>query len=126
MGTLDNDKKVYICGQAALQSFREALDEGIWQEISNSNLTSGRGDNSFMEGGNNVEFFASFDKEDNLELPSEKVTVLFNLARVHELLNESGKAAVLYELIAYKVSIASLGCCSGIACSLNSCTVNFL
>jgi RNA polymerase-associated protein CTR9 len=38
-----------------------------------------------------------------VEVPWDKVTVLFNLARLLEQLNESGTASILYRLILFKV-----------------------
>lgn len=40
-----------------------------------------------------------------VELPWDKVTVLFNLARLLEQLNESGTASILYRLILFKVRL---------------------
>jgi len=39
----------------------------------------------------------------HVEVPWDKVTVLFNLARLLEQLNESGTASILYRLILFKV-----------------------
>lgn len=44
----------------------------------------------------------------HVEVPWDKVTVLFNLARLLEQLNKSGIASLLYRLILFKVYVYSL------------------
>jgi len=51
-----------------------------------------------------MQLFHDFESNGhNVEVPLDKVTVLFNLARLLEQLNESGTASILYRLILFKV-----------------------
>ncbi len=85
--------------QLARQAYKEALGKGIWLDFS-------EGTRSAVSGVPNEEnqLFSSLEEEGVLiEVPAEKVTLLFNLARLHEQLHETGKATVLYQLILFKV-----------------------
>ncbi len=85
--------------QLARQAYNEALGKGIWLDFS-------EGTRSAVSGVPNEEnqLFSSLEEEGVLiEVPAEKVTLLFNLARLHEQLHETGKATVLYQLILFKV-----------------------
>jgi RNA polymerase-associated protein CTR9 len=85
--------------QLARQAYKEALGKGIWLDFS-------EGTRSAVSGVPNEEnqLFSSLEEEGILiEVPAEKVTLLFNLARLHEQLHETGKATVLYQLILFKV-----------------------
>ncbi|BBN12945.1 RNA polymerase-associated protein CTR9 [Marchantia polymorpha subsp. ruderalis] len=90
--------------ESALQAYRDALGEGIWVDFSEGRaLSLGR------EGGlpisitaENSQFEHLEEEGLSLELPAEKVTVLFNLARLHEQQHETQKAVILYQLIIHK------------------------
>lgn len=85
--------------------FREALGDGIWL--------------SFIDGKDNsppveatastlkckdLSIFQELEKEGQLvELPWDKVTALFNMARLFEQLHKTETASTLYSLILYKV-----------------------
>lgn len=84
--------------EAARKAYKQALGEGIWTEYSEGHrsvdVVSPIEDN---------ELFRKLEAEGvSLDVPAEKVTVLFNLARLHEQLHETGKASVLFRLILYK------------------------
>lgn len=84
--------------ELARQAYKEALGKGIWLDFS-------EGTRSAVSGVPNEEnqLFSSLEEEGVLiEVPAEKVTLLFNLARLHEQLHETGKATVLYQLILFK------------------------
>ncbi|KAL2624333.1 hypothetical protein R1flu_008578 [Riccia fluitans] len=90
--------------EAALQAYREALGEGIWVEFS-----EGRSLSLCREGALPISItadkpqFEQLEEEGlSLEVPGEKVTVLFNLARLYEQQYETQKAIILYQLIVYK------------------------
>lgn len=83
--------------ESARKAYKQALGEGIWTEYSEGHRSV---DVSPIE--DNELFRSLEDKGISLDIPAEKVTVLFNLARLHEQLHETGKASVLYRLILYK------------------------
>lgn len=90
--------------QLALESFNKALGDGVWLALTGNKPKS-----------NVIEASASFDYKDmqlfhrleedgiSVELPWNKVTVVFNLARLHEQLHNTGTANILYRLILFKV-----------------------
>ncbi|KAL4613741.1 protein CTR9 homolog [Castanea sativa] len=90
--------------ELAEQSFKEALGDGIWlpfvegsekfQEIDASA--------SVVQYKDRQLFHRLEDSGRNVELPWNKVTPLFNLARLQEQLNNAETASILYRLILYK------------------------
>ncbi|XP_028786901.1 protein CTR9 homolog isoform X1 [Neltuma alba] len=89
--------------QLAQQTFEEALGDGIWLSFINDEKKS------FVDAAASILQFKEMqlfhDLESNghhVEVPWDKVTVLFNLARLLELLNKSGAASILYRLILFK------------------------
>lgn len=78
--------------ESAMQAYKQALRElGIWIDDFSSTH-----DHMVIPSEQDDELFRCVD------LPAEKVTVLFNLARLHERLHENGKACILYRLILSK------------------------
>ena len=78
--------------ESAMQAYKQALRElGIW--IDNFSSTH---DRMLIPSVQDDEIFRCVD------ISAEKVTVLFNLARLHERLHEIGKACILYRLILSK------------------------
>ncbi|KAL3681937.1 hypothetical protein R1sor_024893 [Riccia sorocarpa] len=89
--------------EAALQAYTEALGEGIWVEFSKGgSLLASEGGLSYSISADNPHFEQLEEEGLSLEVPGEKVTVLFNLARAYEQLHETQKAILLYQLILYK------------------------
>ncbi|KAF7836807.1 protein CTR9-like protein [Senna tora] len=89
--------------ELAQQTFKEALGDGIWLSFINDDKKS------FVDTAASILQFKDMqlfhDLESNghhVEVPWDKVTVLFNLARLLEQLNKSGTASVLYRLILFK------------------------
>lgn len=90
--------------QFAEQTFKEALGEGIWLSLLD-------GQNSVVDpSAYSVQYkdFTLFHQlEENgtaLDLPWDKVTTMFNYARLFEQLHDTEKASILYRLILFKVS----------------------
>ncbi|CAM6088195.1 unnamed protein product [Calypogeia fissa] len=90
--------------EAAMEAYREALGEGIWVEFSEGRIPSTEGDAGLPVDLSDENKKLKELEEDgvNLDVPAETVTVLFNLARLHEQLHETHKAAILYQLLLYK------------------------
>lgn len=89
----------WFCVQSAKQAYKQALGEGIWAEFSEGTRSADVGVPNQKN-----ELFGQLEGQGVLlDVPAEKVTVLFNLARLHEQLHETGKASILYQLILYKV-----------------------
>jgi len=90
--------------QLAKQTFKEALGDGIWLSFfSEANKTSIDAATSTLQF-KDMQLFHNLESNGHhVEVPWDKVTVLFNLARLLEQLNESGTASVLYRLILFKV-----------------------
>ena len=82
--------------ESAKQAYKQALGEGIWNDFSEGHCC---GDVLPKE---DYELFRSLEEGSSIDVPEEKVTVLFNVARLHEQLHETGKACILYWLILYK------------------------
>ncbi|KAG0580584.1 hypothetical protein KC19_4G184500 [Ceratodon purpureus] len=84
--------------EAARKAYKQALGDGIWMEYSGGHRSV-----DVVSAIEDDELFRRLEEEGvSLDVPAEKVTVLFNLARLHEQLHETGKASVLYRLILYK------------------------
>lgn len=92
--------------QLAEQSFKEALGEGIWLSILDGRIGSSKVDvSAYSIQCRNFSLFKQFEEDGiSLDLPWDKVTTLFNLARLFEQLHDTGKASILYHLILFKVS----------------------
>ncbi|GAU27975.1 hypothetical protein TSUD_373700 [Trifolium subterraneum] len=89
----------------AKQTFKEALGDGIWlsffSEANKSSIDAATSTLQFKD----MQLFHDLESNGQLiEVPWDKVTVLFNLARLLEQLNESGTASILYRLILFKVN----------------------
>lgn len=95
--------------QLAKQTFKEALGDGIWLSFfSEANKTSIDAATSTLQFKDMQLFHDLESNGHHVEVPWDKVTVLFNLARLLEQLNESGTASVLYRLILFKVRLDNL------------------
>lgn len=95
--------------QLALESFNKALGDGVWVA-----LTGNKPKPYVIEASASILDYKDMQvfhrlEEDGLavELPWNKVTVVFNLARLHEQLHNTGIANILYRLILFKVSSAN-------------------
>ncbi|KAL9314628.1 hypothetical protein ACSQ67_020080 [Phaseolus vulgaris] len=87
----------------AQQTFKEALGDGIWQSFINEEKKSSVDAATSTLQFKDMQLFHDFESNGhNVEVPLDKVTVLFNLARLLEQLNESGTASILYRLILFK------------------------
>ncbi|KAK7281282.1 hypothetical protein RIF29_09115 [Crotalaria pallida] len=89
--------------ELAQQTFKEALGDGIWLSFINkenkSSIDAATSTLQFKD----MQFFHDLESNGHhVELPWDKVTVLFNLGRLLEQLNESGTASILYRLILFK------------------------
>ncbi|KAL5098317.1 hypothetical protein RYX36_002644 [Vicia faba] len=89
--------------ELAKQTFKEALGDGIWlsffSEANKSSIDAATSTLKFKD----MQLFHDLESNGQfVEVPWDKVTVLFNLARLLEQLNESGTASLLYRLVLFK------------------------
>lgn len=93
--------------QSAHQSFKDALGDGIWLTLLDRETKFYAIDASAsMLQFKDMQLFHRFEKDGNrVELPWNKVTVLFNLARLLEQIHDTVAASVLYRLILFKVGM---------------------
>ncbi|MCL7045307.1 hypothetical protein MKW94_011606 [Papaver nudicaule] len=86
--------------ELADQTFKEALGDGVWRDFLDGKLHSSV---ACTHRYNDMQIFQQLeDSGVSVELPWNKVTTLFNQARLLEQLHETEKAAILYRLILYK------------------------
>ncbi|XP_022754798.1 protein CTR9 homolog isoform X2 [Durio zibethinus] len=90
--------------ELALESFNKAVGDGVWHA-----LTGNKPKSYIIEAMASILDYKDMQlfhrlEEDGLsvELPWNKVTVVFNLARLHEQLHNTGTANLLYRLILFK------------------------
>ncbi|KAH9763261.1 protein CTR9-like [Citrus sinensis] len=90
--------------ESAHQSFKDALGDGIWLTLLDSKTKTNVIDASAsMLQFKDMQLFHRFENDGNhVELPWNKVTVLFNLARLLEQIHDTVAASVLYRLILFK------------------------
>lgn len=90
--------------ESAHQSFKDALGDGIWLTLLDSKTKPYVIDASAsMLQFKDMQLFHRFENDGNhVELPWNKVTVLFNLARLLEQIHDTVAASVLYRLILFK------------------------
>ncbi|XP_008776475.1 protein CTR9 homolog [Phoenix dactylifera] len=90
--------------QLAEQTFKEALGEGIWISVLDGRIGSSKVDcSAYSVQYRDFSLFQQLEAEGtSLDLPWDNVTTLFNLARLLEQLQETGKASILYHLILFK------------------------
>lgn len=92
--------------QLAEQIFKEALGAGVWLyimdgRIPNSSMYSSASTDQYKD----MKLFHQLEEDGvSLELPWDKVTTLFNHARLLEQLHNTEKASILYQLILFKAS----------------------
>uniref|UniRef100_A0A0D9VFN0 Uncharacterized protein n=1 Tax=Leersia perrieri TaxID=77586 RepID=A0A0D9VFN0_9ORYZ len=87
--------------EMAEQSFKEALGDGFWVSIIDGNVGSSVVNWSVQY--RDQSFFNRLEEEGApLELPWDKVTTLFNYARLFEELHDTVKASLFYRLIIFK------------------------
>ncbi|KAJ8641267.1 hypothetical protein MRB53_017961 [Persea americana] len=90
--------------ELAEQIFKEALGDGVWLyvmdgRIRNSSMDSRDSTDQYKD----MKLFHQLEEDGfSLELPWDKVTTLFNHARLLEQLHDTEKANILYRLILFK------------------------
>lgn len=90
--------------ELAQQIFKEALGDGVWLyvmdgRIRNSSMDSRDSTDQYKD----MKLFHQLEEDGvSLELPWDKVTTLFNHARLLEQLHDTEKANILYRLILFK------------------------
>ncbi|GAV72784.1 TPR_1 domain-containing protein/TPR_11 domain-containing protein/TPR_12 domain-containing protein [Cephalotus follicularis] len=90
--------------ELAEQTFKEALGNGIWDVFLDGNANSYAIDASVsIVQHKNMQIFNRLEEDGHyVELPWNKVTTVFNLARLLEQLHNSENASILYRLILFK------------------------
>ncbi|RZB65084.1 protein CTR9 homolog [Glycine soja] len=89
--------------ELARQTFKEALGDGVWlsfiNEENKSSIDAATSTLQFKD----MQLFRDLESNGHhVEVPWDKVTVLFNLARLLEQLYDSGTASIFYRLILFK------------------------
>lgn len=91
--------------QLAEQSLTEAVGEGVWVSLIEGKVKFNAADAAeSVRLYKDMKIFTELEYDVVLELPWNKVTALFNLARLLELVHKTEPASLLYRLIVYKVS----------------------
>ena len=93
--------------QLAQQTFREALGDGIWLSFidGKENSPPVNASASILQY-KDMHLFQQLEKEGHaVDLPWNKVTPLFNMARLLEQLHNNETASILYRLILFKVNL---------------------
>ncbi|KAK9099493.1 hypothetical protein Syun_026538 [Stephania yunnanensis] len=90
--------------ELAEQTFREALGDGVWLSFLDGKVHSPPVDSDASSRQyNDLQFFRRLEEEGTpVDLPWDKVTTLFNHARLLEQLHDNEKASILYKLILFK------------------------
>ncbi|KAL5703019.1 Protein CTR9 [Ranunculus cassubicifolius] len=84
--------------ELAEQTFKETLGAGVWDT-----LMEGRKWSPFVDSESSMEIFRQLEEEGTrTDLHWDKVTTLYNYARLLEQIHDSDKASILYRLIAFK------------------------
>lgn len=100
--------------QLALQNFKEALGDGIWLTLLEGKANTYEVDaTSSLLQYKDMQIFRRLEEEGHsVELSWNKVTTLFNLARLLEQLHNTETASTLYRLILFKVFVCVCECAS--------------
>lgn len=86
--------------QLAEQTFKEALGDGIWLSLLSSTIVSSAQSLNYRD----LSLFQQLEEDGlSIELPWDKVSTLFNYARLLEQVNGTEKACNFYRLILFKV-----------------------
>lgn len=90
--------------ELAEQTFKEALGDGLWLYIMDGRIRNSRMDSAASTiQYRDMQLFHQLEEEGfSMELPWDKVTTLFNHARLLEQLHDTEKASILYQLILFK------------------------
>ncbi|KAJ0970982.1 hypothetical protein J5N97_018941 [Dioscorea zingiberensis] len=86
----------------AEQTFKEALGEGIWFSLLDGQSSIVDSSAYSVQYKDFTLFHQLEEKGTSLDLPWDKVTTMFNYARLFEQLHDSEKASILYRLILFK------------------------
>ncbi|KAF8401080.1 hypothetical protein HHK36_014383 [Tetracentron sinense] len=90
--------------ELAEQTFKEALGDGIWLAFMDGKIEFSAIDSSVSTRQyKDIELFQRLEEDGvSMELPWDKVTTVFNHARLLEQLHDTEKASILYRLILFK------------------------
>lgn len=90
--------------ELAQKTFMEALGDGIWVQLISGEIQCPSVDSAaFSSQLRDMEFFHRLEEDGvSLELTWDKVTTLFNQARLFEQVHDTEKASLLYRLILFK------------------------
>lgn len=90
--------------ELAEQTYGEALGDGIWRAlIENKSLPYPIDVGAYIYQYKDSQFFHRLEEQGfTVEVPWNKISVLFNLARLFEQLNNTESASILYRLILFK------------------------
>lgn len=97
-----------LLGQLAEKIFRDALGQGIWLSFMDGKIQSPNTDPAAsVVQYKDVKIFHQLEQDGvRIDLPWDKVTTLFNQARLYEQLHDTERASLLYRLIIFKVSLS--------------------
>ncbi|KAM7256308.1 hypothetical protein ACFE04_012049 [Oxalis oulophora] len=99
IGVLHFEKEEF---ELAQETFKEALGSGIWDSFLGDEANSYDASASILHYKDMQIFKRLEENGQEVELPWNKVTIVFNLARLFEQLLYTQKASILYRLILYK------------------------
>ncbi|XP_010261923.1 PREDICTED: protein CTR9 homolog [Nelumbo nucifera] len=90
--------------ELAEQAFKDALGDGIWLSFMDGKIFSSTMDSDVSTRQyKDMQLFQRLEVDGvSVELPWDKVTTVFNLARLLEQLHDTEKASILYRLILFK------------------------
>ena len=87
----------------ALGAYTESLGPGPWFDLLNAQAARGVEEGSLENGEVAPDGALTLDDVEHVDLPADKVTTVYNLARVFERVHETGKAETLYRFLLKKV-----------------------
>ncbi|GAQ79163.1 hypothetical protein KFL_000250400 [Klebsormidium nitens] len=87
----------------ALGAYTESLGPGPWFDLLNAQAARGVEEGSLENGEVAPDGALTLDDVEHVDLPADKVTTVYNLARVFERVHETGKAETLYRFLLKKI-----------------------
>lgn len=94
--------------QSALENFKEALGDGIWISFLDEKENLEQTGVSVLGYKDTGIFHRLIESGHSVDVPWNKVTTLFNLARLLEQIHKTEAATFMYRLILFKVYISYL------------------
>lgn len=87
----------------ALAAYTDSLGPGPWFDLLNAQAARGVEEGSLENGEVAPDGALTLDDVEHVDLPADRVTTVYNLARMFERVHETGKAETLYRFLLKKV-----------------------